>query len=219
MMPAARLLFAALLASAPAPAYAHPHIWITCRLAFRFDASGLEGFTEVWRFDETTSEQILQMFDANGNGRIDRAELPALKAGYFDGLKDYSYFTSIRVDGLGLPTPTPTAFEADYRDSRMVYRFFVPLALPAGQRAREVTVTVWDPTYFTDIDFEPTAAIAIEKNGAIECGASIESDPLDRYRLPPDLYVSQPPPVTLKMAVVRFTTVTRSGLKRRTRRV
>jgi len=188
----------------PVAAFAHPVVFITFKIQFTFNSSGLEGFNELWRFDQVHSEQILQMFDTNHNGKIDPSELPALERGYFDDLKDYSYFTSIVVDGKEVPTKTVADFSATYEDHRMVYRFFVPLKVPIAASDQEVDVTLWDPTYFTDLSPEGDHAITVSKPNSIEATISVANDHRHFYHLAPDLVLVKAPPFYLRMQVVRF---------------
>ncbi len=116
----------------PGAAFAHPVILIDYTMKVQFDSSGLQGFYETWRFDDVHSTEILKMFDKNGNGQIDPAELPALKRGYFDDLKDYSYFASIVVNGKEVPTREVSDFAATDEDGRMI----VPI-LRAAEGARD----------------------------------------------------------------------------------
>jgi len=188
----------------PAAAFAHPVILIDYTMKAQFDSSGLQGFHETWRFDDVHSTEILKMFDKNGNGQIDPAELPALKRGYFDDLKDYSYFASILVNGKEVPTREVSDFSATYEDHRMIYRFFVPLKVPATARDQEVDVTVWDPTYFTDLSPDGEGAFTIDKPDGMAATLSIANDRRHFYNLGPGVALVKKPPFYLKMVVVRF---------------
>ncbi len=190
----------------PGSVSAHPVITIAYRIHFSFSSKGLRGLSEVWRFDQVHSEQIAQMFNLHPGpgGTIDSAELPALKQGYFDDLRDYSYFTTVVVDGREVPTKTVTDFSAAYRDSTMIYRFFVPLDVPAAAWTREVDVTIWDPTYFTDLSPEGSEAVTLAKPPAITASVYTANDHRHFYHLASDLVLMKTPPFYLKMQVVRF---------------
>jgi ABC-type uncharacterized transport system substrate-binding protein len=198
------LLPALLFLLIPVCAFAHPVILITYTVGYRFDANGLQGFTETWWFDKIHSKQILQMFDSNHNGTIDPSELPALQRGYFDDLKDYNFFNSVVVNGRAVPTTKVSDFSARFADDQLIYTFFVPLPIPATSSSQEVDITIWDPTYYTDLTPRGNDAVAIEKPSAIDASVSIANDHRHFYHMAPDVILIKPPPFYLKMMVVTF---------------
>ncbi|MDA8426626.1 MAG: DUF1007 family protein [Treponema sp.] len=198
--------FAALLLGLllPIAASAHPAVKISYWMDFRLDSSGLAGIEETWRFDAKHSEQILEMFDANHNGVIDPSELPALERGYFDNLARYSFFTTIVADGEPVAAKVAKDFSAEYRDHRMYYRFFLPLEIPASSRTREVDVTVWDPTYFTDMEPGDEAAVTVHKPRDITARIYSANDHRHFYNIAPDVRLIKKPPFYLQMQVLEF---------------
>jgi len=198
--------FAALLLCLllPVAASAHPALTISYQMDFRLDSRGLAGIGETWRFDEKHSAQILEMFDSNHNGAIDPSELPALERGYFDNLARYSFFTTVVADGKPVAAKVAKEFAADYRDHRIYYRFFLPLEIPASSRKREVDVTVWDPTYFTDMEPAGEAAITVHKPRDITVRIYSANDHRHFYSIAPDVRLIKKPPFYLQMQVLIF---------------
>ncbi len=196
-------ILAAALAATPVAAYAHPHIWIDYRVSFVFDASGLRGFYEEWTFDKYQSEDILQDFDTNHDGRFSAQEVEAVRVGYFENTKEYGYFVTARVDGRDVGQVKATDFNATVENGRVVYQFFVPLRVRSGARPHTVTVIDWDPSYFVDFSVasDPLAVVA---PGSIAERHEVRNDLQDHYEFPPDLYISQAPPEYLQMLEVRF---------------
>jgi len=199
-----RFLIAAAFLALPVAAFAHPVIIITYGVDFSFSSAGLRGFNEVWHFDKVHSREILQMFDANGNGQIDSGELPALKRGYFDDLEKYNYFTSIVLNGKALPTKGITDFSAAFENNSMVYRFFVPLEVPATADGQELDVTVWDPTYYTDLNLDAGNALKMQKPASIHATISMANDHRHFWQIAPDVVLVKALPFYLKMIVVKF---------------
>ena len=188
----------------PATAFAHPVIIITYHVRFIFNSQGLTGFYEQWKFDQVHSIAILDLFDRNHNGQIDPSELPALKRGYFDNLKRFSYFTSIVLNGKALPTDRVTDFSATFRNHRMLYHFFVPLRIRAKPRPQELDVTVWDRTYFTDLNLQRGNALRIVKPQSIHATIGMADDHRHFWHIAPDVVLVKALPFYLKMIVVRF---------------
>lgn len=188
----------------PVSAFAHPVILITYTVGFRFDSNELQGFTETWWFDQVHSQQILQMFDANHNGQIDPGELPALKAGYFEDLRDYNFFSSVVLNGKAIPTKAVADFSARFENHTMVYRFFVPLKIPVAASGQELDLTVWDPTYFTDLSPRGSDPFTLDKPAPVAATVSTADDHRHFYHIAPDIVIVKKPPFYLKMIVVRF---------------
>lgn len=190
----------------PVSAFAHPVIYLDFRIEFKLNAHGLQGFWETWRFDAPHSVMIVKMFKLRpeANGAISRGQLPTLKRGFFDNLKDYNYFSSIVVDGKELPTKRVSHFSASFVHGRMFYHFFVPLVVPATDAEQEVDVTCWDPTYYTDLSPEGHDAVTVEGPSSITATVSVANDHRHFYNLAPDIVLIKKPPFYLKMQVIRF---------------
>lgn len=184
---------------------AHPHMWITARVDFHFTQEGLSGFREQWKFDTYDSADIISSFDANKDGRFDSAEIAAIRSGYFDNIAEYRYFTTVR-NGTQVWQPTVVKdFFAWTVKNIVYYRFDVSFAAPATRTDSQVSVTVWDPSYFVDFSLAggpPGASVPV--GITVECSRA--NDYQDHYRFPPDLLITQAPPTYLSMAVVRFRT-------------
>jgi len=188
----------------PASAFAHPVVDISYWLGFKLDSKGLEGINETWEFDQEHSTQILQMFDANHDGKIEPSELPALEQGYFDHLKQYSYFTTIVIDGKAAATGTASKFSADYHDNRMFYHFHIALRISASKEEHEVDVTIWDPTYFTDLEPANSNAITVQAPENLTAKIYTANDHRHFYNMAPDVILIKKPPFYLPMQVLKF---------------
>ena len=130
-------------------ALAHPHVFIHGRVGIVFDAKGLAGFDLRWVFDEMFSQMILGDHDANGNGSLEPAEVASVKAGAFDNLKNFEYFTHIRVEGRPFAVRFVKDFRAEVQKGKLVYRFFVPCHVQAVATPKSVTISVYDPSFYS----------------------------------------------------------------------
>lgn len=167
----------AVLAPLPCiPASAHPHVFVDCNLAFVFDAQGLKGLQERWVLDEMFAAMILGEHDANGDGRIQPSEEKAIKAGAFDNLKNFDYFTLIEIDGKLVKPKTAKNFSASTQAGKLVYSFFIPCPAAATARPKTLRVAVRDPGYYADIIFD-------DKSPAQAGGAAFKVD-LDLVEVP-----------------------------------
>ena len=83
-----------LVAIAPLPALAHPHIFVDAKAAITFnDAGEVVSIHNSWVFDEAYSAWSIQGLDTNGDGKVTREELQPLADDNMNGLADYEYYT------------------------------------------------------------------------------------------------------------------------------
>lgn len=145
-------LLAWLIAGGAGPLLAHPHVWIDAVVTFEFTEAGeLEAVRQRWVFDDLFSSWVIEAHDADADGRFDPDELKSLQAGAFDNLKEYGYFTHLRVDGTPVPLERIVRFEAEVEDDRLVYTFALELPEPVAAGREQVAVGVFDPEYYVEL--------------------------------------------------------------------
>ena len=94
-----------------ATAEAHPHVFVDARAHVLFDAEGrITAVRHVWRFDDAFSAFASQGLDTNGDGILTVEELQPLAKVNVDSLKDYDYFTFLRVGGRRSGFKIPTEY-------------------------------------------------------------------------------------------------------------
>ena len=131
--------------------FSHPHVFIDHRIEFVFNDKGLEGFKHEWIFDEMFSSTIIQEFDLNADGEFGEEEIKKLEKGAFSNLKEYDYFTDIKINGHEFKIQKVNSFYAEIDGGVMVYEFFIPCEVAAGEESQEVVISVFDPTYFVQV--------------------------------------------------------------------
>ncbi len=144
------LLLVLVLFSASSPAFAHPHLFVDNKLTFMFDESGLAGMLVEWKFDDMYSSGIIYDFD-NGDGVFSKQENALLKRDNFSNLKKYDFFLEVVIDSSPFKVVFVQDFEASINNGRLVYRFFVPCHVSAGQHTKTIHVGVVDETNFVAI--------------------------------------------------------------------
>jgi ABC-type uncharacterized transport system substrate-binding protein len=171
------------------PAMAHPHVWIECELKAEFGPQGLMGFRHRWVLDEMFSASILPDIDLDKDRVISPRESETARKVAFDNLKEYGYFTDVRIDGK----PFKVQFVKDFRctldsSGRLVYEFFVPCTVQAGANPKSVTIAVYDNTYFCDVAY----AKGTPKIGGNNAELTVESKAVVLGEAAPDSFM--PPP-------------------------
>lgn len=145
-------LSAAVLASEAA---AHPHVFIDTVVRLHLEDDGrVKAIEEIWMFDEFYSKAAIEDdVDANRDKRADGRELATYAAKAGGNLKKWHYF--IEASRGGTPVALgPAAEQAAYvQDGRLALRFLVPLAEPLAVADADLSIRVFDPTYYIAMSF------------------------------------------------------------------
>jgi ABC-type uncharacterized transport system substrate-binding protein len=147
-----RTTLAAILIILPLAAMAHPHMSLTSTCEFVWKGSALSGAFLDWAFDAYFSADIIRGYDANKDGRFDKAETQAVYDHAFQNLKNYYYFTFIRQGDARSNPKAVSQFSIYQKSGTVHYRFFIDLSVYKG----DVWIAVYDYTYFCAIDYGAT---------------------------------------------------------------
>jgi ABC-type uncharacterized transport system substrate-binding protein len=180
---------ALLLSLLPSTVSAHPHVWIECGITAVFDNEGLTGFRQRWVLDEMFSASMLPVIDLNKDGRISPEESEVARREAFDNLKEYNYFTDVRIDGKPFTVQFVKEFRCTLDEAgRLVYEFFVPCTVKAGPSPKTVTIGVYDASFFCDIGcMEIPSAGAGAQTGLVVESKRVEltDTPFDQFQFFP----------------------------------
>ena len=153
-----------LLFSLPGNALSHPHVFIYNSIKVVFDKKGLVGFRVKWVFDEMFSNMLIYDFDKNGNGSFEPSEIREIKNGAFSNLKNFDYFTHIKINGKPFKVKFVKDFSAKIKGDALTYRFFVPCHVLALSTFKEIKISIYDDSFYCSvfltknpIDFENTS--------------------------------------------------------------
>jgi len=130
-------------------ARAHPHIFTHASVLVSFDESGLAGFKVNWMFDEMFTAMMMLDYDTNGNGKLESAEGELVKKNAFDPIREYSYFTHVKIGNTPFPVKYITDFSSEIIKNKLIYRFFIPCHVHAVDTFKEVKVSIYDKAFYT----------------------------------------------------------------------
>jgi len=135
---------------------AHPHVWVTMTTDLVYAPGGsVTAVRQAWTFDDMYSAFATQGIAAGTKGQLTRAELQPLAQVNIDSLKEYAYFTYIKIDGRtqkdAFSKPTDYWLEYDPKGTVLTLHFTLPFKKPA--KARRLTVEIYDPEFFIDFGF------------------------------------------------------------------
>jgi ABC-type uncharacterized transport system substrate-binding protein len=163
----------------PAAASAHPHVFIDNRVTFLFEGGKIVGFRENWLFDEVFSDQLLQDFDSDHDGRFSKAESAKLAAETLPNLAHFRYFTYVWVAGRDIGPIAPSDFHASASKKLVTFDFMVKLPKPADQR--DIAVEINDREYYVEVLLAKDQPIKFEGLQGMGCEPSVQKDIKNAY--------------------------------------
>lgn len=140
----------------------HPHGFVEAEVALVFDEQGFSGVSERWTIDEWTTLTIFEVINENGDGALDAEEIKAIERESFDSIGDYSYFTSILIDGAPFEIKWATDFKVTLEGAKLIYSFFVPCHVKAIKTPKNIKVAVFDPTFYIYVAYASEAGSGID---------------------------------------------------------
>ena len=143
------LLLAGALVAGGRAADAHPHVWVTStsELVYAPDGS-LTGVRHAWTFDDMFSTYALQGVETKAKGVYTREELQPLAQTNVEALKEFDYFSLARADGKKQQFEEPVDYFMEAKDGLLTLHFMLPLKAPV--KSRQLSLEVFDPTFFVD---------------------------------------------------------------------
>lgn len=137
----------------PGTSLAHPHAFVECGLTFVFDKEGLAGFRQRWVLDEMLTLTILEIVDANHDFAISPEESKKTGAMTKENLKEFNFYTGVRIDGKPFKVNYITDFKAEMEGDKLVYTFFTPCHVKAFRNFKRVKVAIYDKTFYTYVAY------------------------------------------------------------------
>jgi ABC-type uncharacterized transport system substrate-binding protein len=183
-----RLALVVLLACAglgPAPAGAHPHVWVTAKSEVVYAPDGsVTGVRHAWTFDDMFSTFALQGIQPKQKGVYSREDLAPLAEVNITSLKEFDYFTHAKADGKKATFSAPVDYWLDYQDSLLTLHFTLPLKSPV--KAKTLALEIYDPTFFVDFSFadkEPVALAGAPANCKVNVQRPAQAAPAPNQQL------------------------------------
>lgn len=149
------------------PAAAHPHVFIDARAELVFDAKGmLVAVRHVWRFDDAFSAFASQGLDVDADGTFTRQELQGLAKINVESLKEYDYFTFLKVNDKRKGFKIPSEYWLQMNDGLLTLFYTLPLIEPLKVDQTGIKLEVFDPIFFVDFTLAPDEPALLVNNPA-----------------------------------------------------
>ncbi len=145
---AAMSLAASVWLALAAPAFAHPHVWISGYEQVLFNRQGeITAVTHSWVFDQMYSAFATTGIGKNG-ALATKEQLAPLAKTNVESLAEFGYFTFAKTAGAKVEFDKPVNYWLEERPDKLVaLHFTLPLKTPVSAK-RFFTFQVYDPTYF-----------------------------------------------------------------------
>lgn len=160
--------------------YGHAHVWIDSAVIIHFDQEGVSGFKQEWVLDEMFSKMLIHDYDTNRNGKFEPEEVTEVYEGAFINLKNFDYFTHVKVNDKKIKIDLVKDFNAKIVKDYVVYHFFVPCPVKALQSFNEIRIAVYDESFYTNITVLKDQ-IFLENASNFECSYEIIKNKEDAY--------------------------------------
>jgi len=170
-----------------APAEAHPHVWVTNEVTILFDKGSISGIRHKWTFDDMYTQMAVQGLDTNKDGIYDRQELAELAQVNIDGLKEFEYFTFVKLGSERLTTGAPVDYYLEHsKDGLLSLYFTLPFTQPVLADAKGFGVQITDPGFFIAFDFAKDDPVKLGAGAPAGCKpifVTAEKDAADAKKL------------------------------------
>jgi ABC-type uncharacterized transport system substrate-binding protein len=160
----------------PAPVGAHPHVWIDAVVTFVFAHRQLVGLRHQWKLDEFFGSFVIEEHDVDRDGAFDAAEVEAIREGAFSNLREFDYFTHVRLDGDKLPLQEVSSFIARIEDGVLLYEFALALPEPVDPGAGSFAASVYDAEYYVEVLLDQYDPVRFEGLPSGACTYEIRED-------------------------------------------
>ncbi len=174
-------IFLASLFSFFGVALAHPHVWVSVQAELVMDGKQVTAVNYHWTFDEAFSAFATQGLDENKDGKLTREELQPLAQVNVESLSEYDYFSDLYRTGSKESDEAvfsdPTDYWLSKEGDRLILHFTLPVVAKLDASA-EVTLDVYDPSFFVDFSFakEKAATVIVKQGGeAAPCKVAMKA--------------------------------------------
>ena len=161
--------------------HSHPHVFLETTLTVVFDQEGLAGIHVKWLFDEMFSSMITLDFDLNQNQKLEEGEIGLIRQNAFLNLKNFGYFTSIKINGKPFKVESVRDFSAALNENQLVYEFLIPCHVKAAKHYKELRISQYDREYYTAVFFAKDKPITFKGMSSFDVKHRVAKNPDEAY--------------------------------------
>ena len=156
------VLLATPLCLVTSPAMVHPHVFAEAKLEISIEPNGKVGkLSHIWRFDDIFSETVMFEFDKDADGKISPAEQAEISKTIVESIGEYNYFEAVADNGKEVKMAKPADLLASFDGKVLVISYSNAPVDPVLMKGT-VSFGIYDPTFYTAIDFIENTDLAIK---------------------------------------------------------
>ena len=138
----------------PLLSFAHPHVFADVALKIELKNSQINTVQISWHYDEMTSQMLLMDYDKNRDGKFDKKESLFFKEQVFDTLKQYEYYTHIKIDGKKIPIDKLVKeFFLTFEKNKFIVNYII--SLQETKQKSSIDIGFWDKEFYSSFDIDP----------------------------------------------------------------
>lgn len=127
---------------------APPHEFADVKAELNFKNKLLENIVIFWTFDEMASQMIIMNFDADGDNSISNDELNVIETESFKQLKEFNYYTFLKINGEKLALAEYDYFNVLLKDNKVIFKYKI-LSNKITKPVSNLELYINDPEYYT----------------------------------------------------------------------
>ncbi len=140
----------------------HPHVFAEAKLEITVEPNGkVVKLSHVWRFDDVFSETVMFEFDKDADGKISPDEQAEISKTILESTGEYNYFEAVINNGKDMDMAKPADLLASFDSKVLVISYSNAPREPMLMKGT-VSFGVYDPTFYTAIDFIDDTDITIK---------------------------------------------------------
>jgi ABC-type uncharacterized transport system substrate-binding protein len=124
--------------------FAHPHTYIDVHTNINTKDNKITTIDFNWTIDEMTSSMLIMDFDQNMDKKISKEENNFIYKNYFQDLKEYSFYTDIKIKNKIITFPKIENFKTIIEKNRILYKFSISL----NQNIKDIKIDMYDEDFF-----------------------------------------------------------------------
>ncbi len=133
--------------------FAHPHMFVKIKLDVKSQNKKINQIDVVWEFDDLNSAMLIMDYDLDGNQKFDKKESAKFKKIVFDTLKQYSYYTHLKIDKKKIDIKNLISnFRLDLKNSLFIVKYSLNLEKFTPKKLFELGF--WDEEFYTSMELE-----------------------------------------------------------------
>jgi len=142
---------------------AHPHVFAEARLDVILspDHQSVKALRHLWRFDDLFSSTVMMEFDKNSDLKLDDKELKEVADTVHASLAEFNYFQLVTQNGKDVMMVPPPHLMANFDNDQLIILFESEPKVPI-KLTGTIDIGVYDPTFYTAIDFTEDSNITVE---------------------------------------------------------